>query len=106
MHRQVQRDLQQEQANSAALFKDVLFFKKDTKGVYASEEVLLSADTVMLMLENQKNEWIGFCVSHHLNGEEYYDPVKVVVRRYILRQHTQEKGTFISVHLRMVNIVM
>lgn len=43
--------------------KDAMFFKKDTKGVLkqllknASEEVLLSVDAVILVLENQKNGW-------------------------------------------------
>jgi hypothetical protein len=54
--------------------EDVTFFKKNTAGtlVYlpkmAPTSVVMSADSAMLKLNNQKNGWKGICVHQEANG--------------------------------------
>jgi hypothetical protein len=83
--------------------KDVTFFKQDKNGRLrqlprnASDEDILSADAVTLKLDNQKNEWKGVCISHHLNGEGIFDPVRAVGRRYAhIRQNSKDDKTWLS----------
>jgi len=74
--------------------RDVTFFKKDAGGnlkqlpMTASPELILLADSATLKLENQKNGWHGVCINHEWNGDDVYDPVRALARRYLhIRMH-------------------
>jgi hypothetical protein len=57
----------------------------------------MSADAATLKLDNQKNGWKGVCISHHSNGEEAFDPIRALARRYLhIRQHSNDPETYLS----------
>ena len=69
--------------------EDVSFFHRDRKGVLrqlprnASEELIMTAESATLKLDNQKNGWKGVCVYQEANGEAYFCPVRALGRRFL-----------------------
>ena len=83
--------------------EDVTFFKKTKLGQLrclpknAPYQLVLSADSATLKLDNQKNGWKGVCVHQETNGEAVYCPIRALGRRVVhLRQHGAEKSCFLS----------
>jgi hypothetical protein len=77
---------------------DVTFFRKDHSGTLrqlprnAHEELILSAHSATLKLENQKNGWKGVCIHQETNGDPYHCPVRALGRRYVhVRTHTNDQ---------------
>jgi len=68
---------------------DVTFFKKDPHGTLrqlprqANKDLILSADSATLKLDNQKNGWQGVCIHHESNNDAIFDPVRALGRRII-----------------------
>jgi hypothetical protein len=66
--------------------EDVTFYKKTKSGQLrclpknAPAELILSADSATLNLDNQKNGWKGICVHQEANGELFNCPVKALAR--------------------------
>jgi hypothetical protein len=82
---------------------DVTFFKKNKWGRLqqlprnAPTEDIMTADAATLKLDNQKNGWKGVCISHHSNGEEAFDPIRGIGRRYLhIRENSSDPETFLS----------
>jgi hypothetical protein len=75
--------------------EDVTFFKRTRSGQLrclpktAPYQLVLSADSATLKLDNQKNGWKGVCVHQETNGETMYCPIKALGRRVI---HLREQG--------------
>ena len=69
--------------------EDVSFFHRDRKGVLrqlprnASEELIMSAESATLKLDNQKNGWKAACIHQEVNGEEVMCPVRALARRVL-----------------------
>lgn len=85
--------------------KDVTFFKYNKRGQLrqvprnASAQILLSADSATLKLDNQKNGWKGVCINHEANGDAYLCPVRALARRIIhIKQHTADDSVFLSAY--------
>jgi hypothetical protein len=83
--------------------KDVTFFKKNKAGTLvclprmALASVVMSADSAMLKLNNQKNGWKGVCVHQEANGESFNCPVCALARRVLHLQENNANGkTFLS----------
>ena len=83
--------------------EDVTFFKKTKLGQLrclpknAPYQLVLSADSATLKLDNQKNGWKGVCVHQETNGEAVYCPIRALGRRVVhLRQHGAAKSCFLS----------
>ena len=86
--------------------EDVRFFAKDSRGHLrmldweAPDDVIMSADSATLKLDNQKNGWKAVCVHHETNGNMVYDGVKALCRRYVhVRRHmtgAKQWSTFMS----------
>ena len=83
--------------------EDVTFYKKTTWGQLrclpknAPYQLVLSADSATLKLDNQKNGWKGVCVHQDTNGEALYCPIRALGRRVVhLRQHGAAKNSFLS----------
>jgi hypothetical protein len=73
---------------------NVAFFKRDKMGQLrqlphdAPGTLFMSADNATLKLDNQKNGWHGVCISHEWNGDDIFDGVHALGRRYLhIRQH-------------------
>ncbi len=68
---------------------DVTFFKKDKFGRLrqlprnAPAQQIMTADCATLKLDNQKNGWHGVCINHEWNGDDTFDAVRALGRRYI-----------------------
>ncbi len=68
-------------------YKDVSFFKKNTRGHLrclpcdAPASLISSADGATLKLDNQKNGWKGISVFHESNGDEWHCPVHALACR-------------------------
>jgi hypothetical protein len=68
---------------------DVTFFKRDHTGALrqlprqAASDLIMSADSATLKLDNQKNGWHGVCIHHESNGQEAFDPVRALGRRVL-----------------------
>jgi hypothetical protein len=78
---------------------DVTFFKRDKLGQLrqlprdAPNHLIMSADNATLKLDNLKNGWHGVCISHEWNGDDIFDGIRALGRRYIhIRQHC--RGTY------------
>jgi hypothetical protein len=77
-------------------YKDVSFFKKNTRGHLqclprnAPASLISSANGATLKLDNQKNGWKGICVFHESNGDEWHCPVRALARQYL---HLCDMGT-------------
>jgi hypothetical protein len=84
--------------------RDVTFFKRDHLGQLrqlprtAPAHLILGADNATLKLDNQKNGWHGVCISHEWNGDDTFDGVRALGRRYLhIRQHCKGNyNTFLS----------
>ena len=83
--------------------EDVTFYKKTKFGQLrclpknAPYELILSADSATLKLDNQKNGWKGVCVHQETNGEAVHCPIRALGRRVVhLRQQGAAKSTFLS----------
>lgn len=86
--------------------QDVTFFCTDVHGVLrqlprnAPAELILTATSATLKLDNQKNGWKGVCIHQEHNGDPYHCPVRALGRRYThIRQHTENQhSTFLSTY--------
>jgi hypothetical protein len=85
--------------------EDVTFFKTAKVGQLrclpknAPYELILSADSATLKLDNQKNGWKGVCVHQEKNGEAIHCPIRALGRRVVhLRQQGAAKSSFLSVY--------
>ena len=83
--------------------KDATFFKKNAAGQLrqlprnAPDEDIMSADGCTLKLDNQKNGWKNVCVFQEWNGDDYFDGVRALGRRYChIRSHTSNLRTKLS----------
>jgi hypothetical protein len=69
--------------------KDVTFFKRDKWGRLrqlprtAPARHIMTADCATLKLDNQKNGWHGVCINHEWNGDDTFDAVRALGRRYL-----------------------
>ncbi len=79
---------------------DVTFFKRDHQGNLrqlpwnASPDLVMSADSATLKLDNQKNGWHGVCIHHESNGDPVHDPVRALGRRVLhIWEHAPGDGT-------------
>ncbi len=86
-------------------YEEVTFFHKNNRGQLqclpcnASDELIASADSATLKLDNQKNGWKGVCVYHETNGNKAHCPVQALGRRYLhLRHHGAMPKTFLSTY--------
>jgi hypothetical protein len=86
-------------------FEDVTFFKKTKSGQLrclprnALEELILSANSATLKLDNNKNGWKGVCVHQETNGDAFYCLIRALGRRFVhLRKHGASKSTFLSAY--------
>jgi len=84
---------------------DCTFFKRDKFGRLrqlsrrASFAQIMTADSVTLKLDNQKNGWKGVCVHHETNGEVYMCPVRAIGRRFChIRAHSGSMTTLLSAY--------
>ncbi len=85
--------------------EDVVFFKKNSAKqlrqlpLNAPDEDIMAADGCTLKLDNQKNGWKGVCVFQEWNGDDYYDGVRALGRRYChIRRHTSNLKTKLSTY--------
>ena len=84
--------------------RDVTFFKKDAHGTLrqlprqSHENLIMSADSATLRLDNQKNGWKGVCIHHESNGDAIFDPVRALGRRVLhIRTHANgDEAVFLS----------
>jgi hypothetical protein len=83
--------------------EDVTFYKKTRAGQLrclpknAPHQLVLSADSATLKLDNQKNGWKGVCVHQETNGEPVHCPIRALGRRVIhLRQNGAANASFLS----------
>ena len=79
---------------------DVMFFKRDHSGALrqlpcqAHSNLIMSADSATLKLDNQKNGWHGVCIHHESNGQEAFDPIRALGRRALhIRTHAPGDDT-------------
>jgi hypothetical protein len=83
--------------------EDVTFYKKTRAGQLrclpktAPYNLVLSADSATLKLDNQKNGWKGVCVHQETNGESVHCPIRALGRRVVhLRKHGAPSSSFLS----------
>jgi hypothetical protein len=68
---------------------DVTFFRRDHTGALrqlprqAPSDLIMTADSATLKLDNQKNGWHGVCIHHESNGQEAFHPVRALGRRVL-----------------------
>ncbi len=92
-----QRDWSKRARKQTVQFKveDVMFFNTDKHGILrclprdAPYSLIMTAESAMLKLDNQKNGWTGVCVHQEANGEVFNCPVKALARRVM---HIRENG--------------
>jgi hypothetical protein len=92
-----QRDWSKRARKQTVQFKveDVTFFKMDKHGILrclphdAPNSLIMTAESTMLKLDNQKNGWKGVCVHQEANGEAFNCPVKALSCRVM---HIRENG--------------
>lgn len=87
---------------------DITFFKFDKNGNLrqlsrdAAAELIMTADSATLKLDNQKNGWKGVCIHHHANGDCYLCPVRALGRRILhIRENSKKRNyssTFLSTY--------
>jgi hypothetical protein len=74
----------------------VTFFGKDSKGHLtqlgrnAPRELIMSAQSATLKLDNQKNGWWGVCIHQEANGEQVACPVSALGRRYLAIRYNSD----------------
>ena len=78
--------------------RNVRFFRKNADGELrmlprdAPEQEIMLADGATLQLENQKNGWKNVCIHHQWNGDEVFDAVRALGRRFChIRAHMKGK---------------
>jgi hypothetical protein len=83
--------------------EDVTFFRKDVKGNLkqlgrnAPRELILTAHSATLKLDNQKNGWRGVCIHQEANGEPIACPVRALGRRYFsIREYSDNPKLTLS----------
>jgi hypothetical protein len=83
--------------------EDVTFYKKTWTDQLrclpknAPDQLILSADSATLKLDNQKNGRKGVCVHQETNGETVKCPIRALGRRVVhLRRHKAAKSSFLS----------
>jgi hypothetical protein len=70
-------------------YKDVSFFKKNTRGQLqclsrdAPASLITSTNVATLKLDNQKNGWKSVCIFHESNGDTWNCPVRALARQYL-----------------------
>jgi hypothetical protein len=70
-------------------YEDVSFFKNNIWGQLqclpcnAPAELIATANSTTIKLDNQKNGWKGICVYHETNGNQWHCPVCALARYYI-----------------------
>jgi hypothetical protein len=92
-----QRDWSKRARKQTVQFKveDVTFFKTDKHSILrclpcdAPYSLIMTAESAMLKLDNQKNGWKGVCVHQEANGEAFNCPVKALACRVM---HIRENG--------------
>ena len=84
--------------------EDVTFFHTHNGSLQqlprnAPAELIMSAHSATLKLDNQKNGWKGVCIHQEHNGEPVACPVRALGRRYLhIRQHASDQKTFLSAY--------
>ena len=85
--------------------EDATFFKKDEQGKLsqlpwnASDEDIMTADSLTLKLDNQKNGWKAVCIHQEANGNAYCCPVRAGGKRVChIRANTSDRKTFLSAY--------
>jgi hypothetical protein len=85
--------------------EDANFFKKNEQGKLsqlpwdASDEDIMTADSLTLKLDNQKNGWKAVCIHQEANGNVYCCPVRAGGRRVChIRTNTSDRKTFLSAY--------
>ena len=94
------------QSKQTVQFKleDVTFFRYQQDKLQqlprnAPPELILTAHSATLKLDNQKNGWKGVCIHQEHNGEDIACPVRALGRRYLhIRQHTSNPKTVLSAY--------
>lgn len=83
--------------------KDVTFFRKNASGHLrqlgrnAPMEMIMTAQSATLKLDNQKNGWRGVCIHQETNGEQLACPVRALGRRYLaIRAHSDNPKLALS----------
>ena len=89
--------------------EDVRVFAKDSQGRLrllardAPDEIIMTADSATLKLDNQKNGWKAVYVHHETNGNLVYDGVRALCRRYVhVRQHMTGGSAVGHVHVSVL----
>ena len=82
--------------------KNIIFFRRNEMGqlrqlpLQATDEQIMTATSIAMKLDNQKNWWKGVCANHQANGNEYYCPVRALRRRYIhIHRHSRGKRIYL-----------
>jgi hypothetical protein len=81
--------------------EDVTFYKRTRNGQQhclpknASAYLILSANSVTLKFNNQKNRWKGVCVHQETNGDIFFCPIRALGRRvvHLRRQKRQSQAS-------------
>ena len=83
--------------------EDVTFFRKDNKGNLtqlgrnAPWDLIMTAQSATLKLDNQKNGWRGVCIHQEANGDQVACPVRALGRRYLaIRDHSDNPKLTLS----------
>ena len=83
--------------------EEVTFFRTDAKGnlrqlgCNAPREIIMTVQSAILKLDNQKNGWRGVCIHQVDNGEQLVCPVRALGRRYIaIRAHLDNPKLLLS----------
>jgi hypothetical protein len=83
--------------------EDVTFFGKDSSGNLvqvgrnAPRELIMSAQSATLKLDNQKNGWRGVCIHQEANGESVACPVRALGQCYLdIRDHSADPKLTLS----------
>lgn len=84
--------------------EDVTFFSMCTGRLQqlprrASADLIMSAHSATLKLDNQKNGWKGVCIHQEHNGDPISCPIRALGRRYLhVLTHTTDQKTFLSTY--------
>jgi hypothetical protein len=84
--------------------EDVTFFHSHNGSLQqlprnTSAELIMSAHSATLKLDNQKNGWNGICIHQEHNGEALACPVRALGRQYLhIWKHASDPRTFLSAY--------
>ena len=85
--------------------EDATFFKKDEQGKLsqlpwdASDEDIMTADSLTLKLDNQKNGWKNVCIHQQHNGNGYTCHIRALARIVIsILKLTSNTDTLLSTY--------